>query len=81
MNNLIILVKMQLKEKLNFKRSELKDVGFFHILLSIIGAILKFAMVTVLCVAFLLVSNKLGLFSMTNTVPSSVISIELGESI
>ena len=75
MNNLIILVKMQLKEKLNFKRSELKDVGFFHILLSIIGAILKFAMVTVLCVAFLLVSNKLGLFSMTNTVPSSVISI------
>ena len=75
MSNLIILVKMQLKEKLNFKRSELKDIGFFHILLSILGAVLKFALVTVLCAAFLLVSNKLGLFSLTNTVPSSVISV------
>ena len=75
MKNLIILVKMQLKEKLNFKRLDLKDIGLFHILLSVLVAVLKFAFVTVLCAAFLIVAKFLGLFSLTGTVPSSVISI------
>ena len=34
MKSLIVLVKMQLKEKLNFKRRELKDVSLFRIALS-----------------------------------------------
>lgn len=75
MKNLLILVKMQLKERLNFKRTGLKGVGFLEILLSILGPVLKFALVTALCVVFLLVSNLLGLFSVSNIVPSSVISL------
>ena len=76
MKNLAILVKMQLKEQLNFKRLEVENVKLFHVLLSILGTLLKFAMVTVLCGAFLIVSRTLGLFSVgTLPVPDSVISI------
>lgn len=75
MNNLLVLVKMQLKEKLNFKRFGLKDVTVFKIVLSILTTVLKFALVTGLCAVFLFVSQLLGLFSLTKTVPSSVISI------
>jgi hypothetical protein len=75
MKSLIVLVKMQLKEKLNFKRRELKDVSLFRIALSTVLAILKFAAVTALCIAFLLAANLLGIFSINNTVPSTVISI------
>ena len=75
MRNLMILVKMQLKERLNFKRTGINGVKFVDILLAIIGPILKFAAVTVLCGALFLVSNVLGLFSLTNTVPSSVVSV------
>ena len=75
MKNLMILVKMQLKERLNFKRLDVKNVKVFNIVASTIGAILKFALVFVLCAAFLLVAKILGLFSLTGTVPSSVISV------
>ena len=76
MKNLVILVKMQLKEQLNFKRLEVENVKIFHVLLSILGTLLKFAMVTVLCGAFLIVSRMLGLFSVGNLpVPDSVISL------
>ena len=75
MKSLIVLVKMQLKEKLNFKRRELKDVSLFRIALSTVLAILKFAAVTALCIAFLLAANLLGIFSINNTVPATVISI------
>lgn len=76
MKSLAILVKMQLKEQLNFKRFDVEDVNIFHIIVSIIGAILKFALVTGLCVAFLLVSKFLGLFSFHGSpVPDSVMSI------
>ena len=64
MKNLMILVKMQLKEQLNFKRLEVENVKIFHIFVSILGALLKFAMVTAMCVAFLLVSKLIGLFSL-----------------
>jgi len=75
MKNLMILVKMQLKEQLNFKRLDIEHVNKFHILVSILGAILKFALVTVLCVAFLIVAKLLGLFSLPGSpVPSTVIS-------
>ena len=76
MKNLSILVKMQLKEQLNFKRFEVENVKAFHIILSIVGAILKFAMVTGLCVAFLIVSKMLGLFAaIGRPVPDTVISL------
>ena len=76
MKNLVILVKMQLKEQLNFKRLDVENVKLFHILLSVIGTVLKFAMVTALCAAFLIASQLIGLFSVGNLpVPDSVISL------
>ncbi len=75
MTNLLILVKMQLKEQFNFKRRSLKDVGLFKILLSVLVEIGKFALVTALCTLFLFISGRLHLFSATSTVPSSIISI------
>jgi len=55
MRNLLILVKMQLKEQLNFTRFEIQNVNLFKVLVSIVAAILKFALVTALCGAFLIV--------------------------
>ena len=76
MKNLMILVKMQLKEQLNFKRFEVENVKAFHVIAGIVGAILKFALVTGLCVAFLLVSKILGLFSFQGRpIPDTVISL------
>lgn len=76
MKNLMILVKMQLKEQLNFKRLDIGNVGIFHIIASIVGAVLKFALVTALCIAFLLASKLLGIFSFANRpIPDTVISI------
>ncbi len=75
MTNLLILVKMQLKEQFNFKRRSLKDISVFKIVVSILAEILKFALVTVLCGAFLFISSYLGLFSVMNTVPASVMSM------
>ena len=73
MKNLMILVKMQLKERLNFKRLDVENVSVFHIVVSILAAIIKFALVFVLCAAFLLVATKLSLFAI-NYVPTTVIS-------
>ena len=75
MKNLMILVKMQLKERLNFKRLDVENVSVFAIVVSILGSIIKFLLVLGLCIAFLLVANILGLFSLTNTVPPTVISL------
>lgn len=75
MKNLLILVKMQLKEQLNFKRLEVESVSKFQIIASVLGAVLKFAMVTVLCAAFLIVAKLIGLFSFADLpIPSTVIS-------
>ena len=75
MSSLLILIKMQLKEQLNFQRFDLKGTNWFKITVSVLGAILKFALVTALCAAFLIVAKLLSLFSLTNTVPSTVISL------
>ena len=75
-DNLVTLVKMQLKEQLNFKRLDVKNVGVFNILVSILGAVLKFLLVTALCGAFLFISKYLGLFAAQNmAVPGAVISL------
>ena len=86
MKSLFILVMMQLKEQMNFKRLQVDNVKFFHVLLSIVGAIVKLVFVTALCVAFLLVSKILGLFSLQgmpvpDTVISLVFSVMLGLSV
>lgn len=76
MKGLFILVMMQLKEQMNFKRFQIENVKAFHILLSIVGSILKFAAVTALCIGFLYVSRILGLFSFQGLpVPDTVISL------
>ena len=74
--NLVTLVKMQLKEQLNFKRLDVKNVGVFSIAVSILAAVLKFLLVTVLCGGFLFISEFLGLFTAKGMpVPDTVISI------
>lgn len=75
MKNLVILVKMQLKEQLNFKRLDVKSMNWFKILLSILFAILKFALVVVLCSAFLILARKINIFSGANRIPDAVMSI------
>lgn len=76
MKSLVILVIMQLKEQMNFKRFQVENVKAFHILLSVVGAIVKFVAVTGLCIGFLTVSRSLGLFSFQGLpVPDTVISL------
>lgn len=76
MKSLFILVMMQLKEQMNFKRLKSENAKFFSILLSIVGAVVKLAAVTGLCIAFLLVSKTLGLFSFPGLpIPDTVISL------
>ncbi len=75
MRNLLILVKMQLKEQLNFQRLELKNINPFHVLVSTLGAILKFAFVLALCVVTLGLAKHLNVFSLTKHVPTTVISL------
>ena len=75
MSSLLILIKMQLKEQLNFQRFDLKDTNWFKIAVSALVAVAKFVLVIALCGAFLTVAKLLSLFSLTNTVPSTVISL------
>ena len=75
MKNLVILVKMQLKEMLNFKRLDVENVSKFHVVISILAAILKFALVTVLCGAFFFAARFLHIFSAGNNIPDTVISL------
>ena len=76
MKSLSILVKMQLKEQLNTKKHSGEKRKIFPVLLAVVGAILKFAMVTGLCIAFLFVSETLGLFAISGQViPPAVISL------
>ena len=76
MKSLYILVMMQLKEQMNFKRFKRGNLKFFSTVLAILVAVLKFAAVTALCFAFLWVSKWLGLFAFANfPIPDTVISI------
>lgn len=78
MKNLITLVKMQLKEKLNFKRLEVEGVNPFQVLVSIVAAVLKFAVVTAVFAVILLLINYLGVFSAVQRTPTSLMSIVFG---
>ena len=74
MRNLFILVRMQLKEQLNFQRLELKNINLFHLLVSTLSAILKFAAVVVLCVFAMAFFKNMNVFSLSYRVPPSVVS-------
>ena len=75
MNNLITLVKMQLKEKLASKRTEKNGSKSFNVLLTVFASVLKFAMVTLLCIAFITVAKMFSLFNYPGYVPQSAISL------
>ncbi len=75
MDNLMTLVKMQLKEKLASKRAEKHGSKLFNLLFSVFIAVLKFAMVTVLCGAFITIAKMFSLFNYPGYVPQSAISI------
>lgn len=76
MKNLITLVKMQLKEKLHTGRNtKLDSSRVFSIAVSALGAALKFAIVTAMCVVMIVLVNTLGLFSLTGTIPPTVMSL------
>ena len=73
MKSLYILVMMQLKEQMNFKRYK-NNLKFFNIMLASLGEILKFVLIVVLCGAFLIVYNRL-LSLNKNVAPISAISL------
>lgn len=75
MKNLITLVKMQLKEKLNLKGLENEKISAFKLLSSIVFALTKFAVVTGIFSVLLILINMIGLFSLVNRTPTSVMSI------
>ncbi len=78
MKNLLTLVKMQLKEKLNFKRMEVEGVSAFNILVSIVGALLKFAVITAIFAVLLFAANRLGFFGVIQRTPLPLMSIIFG---
>ena len=75
MEKLLTLVKMQLKEKLGAKRAEKHGSKAFNVLLTVFSAVLKFAMVTVLCAAFITVAKMFSIFNYPGYVPQSAISL------
>ena len=76
MKNLITLVKMQLKEKLNTgRKTKLDGNKVFNTAVSVLGIVLKFAVITALCAVAIFMIQTLNLFSLTGTVPASVMSI------
>ena len=74
MNNLITLVKMQLQEKLNFKRIEISKSSIFNFALIALVGVLKFAFVIFICLAFIRVAQMFSLFVYPGVVPQAVMS-------
>ena len=75
MNTLLTLVKMQLKEKVNFKRTKISKSAIFNFSVNALVAILKFAFVVVVCYAFISVAKFFSIFRYFNIVPQSAISL------
>ncbi|MBO7197045.1 MAG: hypothetical protein J6V80_06990 [Clostridia bacterium] len=78
MKNLITLVKMQLKEKLNLKSLELEGINPFKLLTSVIFSLLKFAVVTGAFVVVLFLINYLGVFNYVQRTPTTLMSVAFG---
>ena len=75
MKNLITLVMMQLKEKLNLKKARPDGNKLFNAVVAVLGEVLKFAIITAMCGVVLFFVDFLGLFSLTGGVPATVMSI------
>lgn len=75
MKSLLILVKMQLKEQLNFKRLGVEGAKPLTVVVSVLAAVLRFAAVTAACAGLLWVANYLHIFSLGNSIPDAVISL------
>lgn len=78
MNNLITLVKMQLKEKLNLKAVKGEGFNAFKLLVTVFFALLKFAVITAIFVVMLFLINYLGIFNLVQRTPTTVMSIIFG---
>ena len=78
MNNLITLVKMQLKEKLNLKAKKSEGISAFRLLVTVLFAVLKFAVITAIFVVMLFLINYLGIFNLVQRTPTTVMSIVFG---
>ena len=74
MKNLIVLVKMQFKEKLNLKQHK-EDKKIFNIVYNAVTTLLRLAFIVALCLVLIFVAMKLNLFRLDGTVPPSVISL------
>ncbi len=74
MSTLLTLVKMQLKEKLNFKPAKISKSSVFNFSITALVAVLKFVFVIAICYAFILVAKMFSLFRYFNIVPQSVMS-------
>ena len=68
---------MQLKEKINFKRVEISKSAVFNYFLSALLVFIKFALVVVLCGAFVFVAKMFNLFNYNGAIPQSAISLVL----
>lgn len=73
--NLVTLIKMQLKEQLNFERLDVNGSSPFRVVLSILGTVLKFALVTALCYVLLWLAGFLSIFHISSVVPVGPISL------
>ena len=78
MKNLITLVKMQLKEKLNLKGLKNDGINPFELFVSIVFSLLKFAVVTGVFAVILFLINYLKIFSVVERTPTTLMSIVFG---
>lgn len=77
MRNIITLVKMQLKEKLNLKGLQQKKINKFQLFTSIVFTLIKFIVITAVFAISLFLINSLGIFMIQRT-PTTFMSIIFG---
>ncbi|MBQ8321058.1 MAG: hypothetical protein IJX92_01670 [Clostridia bacterium] len=77
MNTLITLVKMQLKEKLNFKGLSIDAKKALRVVLSLLIWVLKFSLSTLACSVILFLVGKLPIFDELGRVPDTFMSVML----
>ena len=75
MSTLFTLVKMQLNEKMSFKRTKISKSVAFNFSINVLVALLKFAFVTAVCYAFIFIAQMFSLFVYPGIVPQSVMSL------
>ncbi len=71
MNTLITLVKMQLKEKLNFRELNLNGKAISHTVTNVLFTVLKFIFATLMCSAVFLWVGILPMFSFSTAIPDT----------